>query len=76
MSSSLTKGLAAARSTGNSFNPVNQQDGKDSMSSFNQLPHNDSQTGLISVQGSQMIMANSSIPDSIIGQMQVTQGTP
>ena len=44
MSSSLTKGLVAARSTGTSFNPVNQPDasGKDSMSSLHNVPLNDS----------------------------------
>ena len=79
MSSSLTKGMAAARSSGNNFNPMNQLDstGKESMSSFNNLPqHNDSQTGLFTIHGAQMVVTNSNIPESIMKKMTSTQGTP
>ena len=74
MSSSLTKGLVAARSTGNSFNPVNQPDatGKDSLSSLHNVPLNEGQTGLISVQGSQMMVANSNVPEGVANKLQAT----
>ena len=76
MSGTLQKGLAQARSTGNNFNQNEPTPGKESLSSLTNLNLHDSQPGLISITGAQMHVANSNVPEQLIGRLMTSQGTP
>ena len=79
MSSNLSKGLAAARSTGNSFNPVNNQEmGKDSFTTnfVNAPSQREGKVSIMTIQGSQMPITNGIGTDPFLNKMQAQIATP
>ena len=78
MSSNLSKGLAAARSTGNSFNLVsNIEKQRDSFTTnFVNVPSKrDEKVSIMTIQGSQMAITGGG-PDQFLNKLQPSLATP